>query len=159
MKKLIHFVLLFLFIGEWAYSQCISNNEFDTYTAQNSGFIEEVSNIFSLGDYMTIDGILANEYVFTANHSNSGVELNDYIVLTNSSNAVLQQGVSPLAHTFTAGQIPGGIIRLHIYLNATCSVSDINLNVTLLNATVEPTTCQLPQNPTVSYRSNTRIDF
>jgi hypothetical protein len=46
-----------------------------------------------------------------------------------------------------------------VYLDASCTTDDINLTVTMLNNTVAPTTCQMPENPRISYRSDTRIDF
>jgi len=156
MKNLISFLLLSLFFTGYIYSQCTSNSEYGLYETNNSGFIESVSTLVSPGKYMTISNILENEYTFTAIHS---VITDDYIVLTDSSDNILEQGVSPISYTFMPGDITGGIIRLHLFLDAACNTDDINLSVTILNETVAPTTCQLPENPGISYRSDTRIDF
>jgi len=145
----------FLFCGS-IFSQCISNSEYDSYTTINNGFIESISTFVSPDDYITVSNILENDYIFSASHSGS---VNDYIVLTDVSNNIIEQGVSPISYSFAPGDISGGLIRLHFFLDASCNVDDINLNVTMLNATVEPNTCQLPENPKVSYRSDTRIDF
>lgn len=156
-KYLIFLIILFSNI---TYGQdCTSNNEFGSYTADNSGFLEEVTTFFSPGDYHTVDNIIDNEYNFYGFHSALGEPVNDYIVLTNSSNTILHQGISPINYTFTNGELSDGTIRLHIFLDATCDTDDINITVELLNLTVEPSTCQLPENPRVSYRSDTRIDF
>ncbi|HZW63827.1 MAG TPA: MopE-related protein [Flavobacteriaceae bacterium] len=159
MKKITYLLFLSFFITQWTHSQCISNNQHNSYSAVNNGFLETMSTTFSPGSYMTIDNILENEYLFFASHTDLGNEVADYIFLTDSSNNLLDAGVSPLNYTFSPGELADGTIRLHIYLNEFCDVDDINLTVVLLNSTVEPSTCQLPQNPTVSYRSDVRIDF
>ena len=138
----------FLFCGS-IFSQCISNSEYDSYTTINNGFIESISTFVSPDDYITVSNILENDYIFSASHSGS---VNDYIVLTDVSNNIIEQGVSPISYSFAPGDISGGLIRLHFFLDASCNVDDINLNVTMHNATVEPNTCQLPENPKVRFR-------
>ena len=159
MKKITFFIIVLCFV-EFLYSQnCNSGTEYDTYAAQNNGFIENVSTVIKPGEYMTVTNIFENEYIFTATHSVLGVENNDYITITNTSNTILQEGFSspdtPLTYTFMSA----GTIRIHVHLNASCATDDLNITVTLLNNTIAPTTCQEPENPTVSYRSDTRIDF
>ena len=155
MKKTTTLLFAFLFSGS-IFSQCISILEYGSYASVNSGFIENVTSIVTVGEFITVTNILENDYIFTATHSGT---INDYIVLTDSSDNVLAQGVSPLSYTILSGDNTGGTIRLHLFLNASCVTDDFDLNVTLLNATVAPTTCQPPENPRVSYRSDTQIDF
>ena len=154
-----YFALLFILLVYYVGAQCTSNSEFDSYVSVNSGFLEEMTTTFTPGDYQTISNILANDYVFSANHTNLGAPVDDYIVLTNSSNAVLTEGYSPQPYSFSSGELADGIVRMHVFLDEFCDTDDFNFTLTLLNSTLEPTTCQLPENPGVSYRSNTRIDF
>ena len=156
MKKITLFIIALCFV-DFLYSQdCNNGTEHDTsYAAQNNGFIENVSTFIKPGEYMTVTGILENEYIFTASHTESMVFYNDYITITDTSNNILQQSLSPLTYTF----ISAGTIRMHLYLDDNCTTQDLQLTVTLLNNTVAQTTCQEPENPTVSYRSDTRIDF
>jgi hypothetical protein len=158
MKKITTLLFAFLF-SSYLFSQCISNSEYGSYAAVNNGFIENVSSIVTVGQFITVTNILENDYVFTATHSGT---INDYIVLTDADDNVLAEGVSSspaLSYTILPGDITGGTIRLHLFLDEYCNTDDFNLNVTLLNATVAPTTCQLIENPRVSYRSDERIDF
>ncbi|MCK5402363.1 MAG: hypothetical protein KAJ28_12075, partial [Flavobacteriaceae bacterium] len=138
---------------------CTISTEYSTFAAVNSGFIENVSTVIGPGQYMTVTNILEDEYIFTSTHSIVGVENNDYITVTDSLNSILSQGFSPLTYTFMPGDITGGTIRLHLYIDDICTIQELNLTVTLLNNTVAPTTCQLIENPRVSFRSDTRIDF
>ena len=158
MKKNILLILFVLFVTS-SYSQgCPSNSEYATYMVLNNGFIEDVepSETVGPGYYITLNNILANNYTFTVNHTESGVGVvNDYITITDNSNGFLAEGISSLNHTFASG----GTYRIHISDNNLCETSDLNVTVTLLNETVAPTTCQMPENPRVSYRSDTRIDF
>jgi len=155
MKKNTLLLFAFCFVS-FSYSQdCTSNSQYATYAALNNGFIENVSTTVGPGDYITISDIVTDEYIFTSTHSILGVEYDDYITITNGSNTILSQGESPLTYTFASG----GTYRVHLYLNASCDTEDLNLNLTLLNATIAPTTCQLIENPRVSYRSNTRMDL
>ncbi|MEQ3796459.1 MopE-related protein [Flavobacteriaceae bacterium MJ-SS4] len=135
---------------------CTSNNDSSySYMAMNNGFIEEASQFVQPGEYMTLTNILANDYTFTANHTVALVVQNDYITISNTSNTILAQGESPLSYTFATP----GTYRIHVSLNDLCETDTFNVTVSLLNETIAPTTCQMPENPTVSYRSDTRIDF
>jgi len=159
MKK-ITFLLLILCFAEVSFSQnCKSNKEYGTYPAQNSGFVESVSTTAPPGQYMTVTGILEDQYTFTATHSVVGVGYDDYITITDSSNNILAQDYSPLTYTVMPGDISGGTLRLHLYLDDSCNTDDLNITVTLLNETEALTTCQEIENPRVSYRSDTRIDI
>ena len=157
MKRIIILLFAFLF-SSYLFSQCISNSPYGSYATVNSGFIENITSLVTPGDYITVTNILENDYIFTATYSG---DVNAYIVLTDSDDNIL--AVTPedssLSYTILPGDITGGTIRLHLFLDAFCDTEDFNLDVTLLNATVAPTTCQLPKNPRISYRSDTQIDF
>ncbi|MEQ3796460.1 hypothetical protein AAFP94_14825, partial [Flavobacteriaceae bacterium MJ-SS4] len=156
MKNSVSLVFALLISALVSSQDCTTNkNSGYSYAALNNGFIEGASSFVEPGEYMIVSNILTNDYVFTANHSVSMVEQNDYITISDTSNNILAQGVSPLSHTFSSA----GTIRIHVSLNASCDTEVLNVSIALLNATVAPTTCQLPENPRVIYRSDARIDF
>ena len=75
------------------YSQgCNSNTEYSTYDSTNTGFVERVSTTVSPGEYITVTGILENQYTFTASHTSAatGIFYNDYITIRNTDNVVLR---------------------------------------------------------------------
>ncbi|WP_242095158.1 MopE-related protein [Aestuariivivens sediminicola] len=161
MKK-IYFTVLILILALNAFAQdCTGGSKYnDTdITASNSGVVETLDTTVGHGYYLEVSGILAEQYQFTASHTNIGTPVNDYITLTDENGNVLKSGTSPINFTFTLGDIPNGIIRLYYYKDATCAIDDINLKATLLNLTASSTTCQKPESPRISYLSNSRIDF
>jgi hypothetical protein len=156
MKK-ITLLVLTLYFSFYTYSQCNGSDSGYSYNALNNGFIEEVYKTVFIqsGEFYTVTNILANTYTFSSVLTGN----NDYITIRNSSGGIIHQGSSPLPYTFSTGELTDGVIQVHINFDSICSSDTANHTVTLLNKTIEPTTCQEIENPLISYRSNTRVDL
>ncbi|WP_242087506.1 MopE-related protein [Aestuariivivens sediminis] len=160
--KHIYIVALLLFVALTSSAQdCTSGTKYNEnpLVASNSGIVESLDTTVGHGLYLEVSEILAEEYQFTASHTNFGTPVNDYITITDAFGAPLKSGTSPINYTFTAGEIPNGIIQLHYFKDASCAIDDINLTATLLNLTASTTTCQKPESPRIDYLSDSRIDF
>ncbi|WP_255745081.1 MopE-related protein, partial [Aestuariivivens marinum] len=151
MKKIT--CLLLILISVWSNAQdCNSVTSNGSYAAQNTGDVEQVTGSIYAGEYQTVTNILAEQYTFTSSYQGS----TDYITIRDDDGStVLAQGDTPLTYTFLSGDIPLGEIRIVIHLSDSCDDDSNTHTVTLQKVP----TCYKPENPLVSYLSNTRLDF
>ncbi|WP_242158966.1 MopE-related protein [Aestuariivivens sediminis] len=161
MKHIYTFAILFFVALTSSAQDCTSGTKYNEndLVASNSGIVEILDITVGHDAYLEVSGILAEEYQFTASHTNLGTPVNDFITITDAFGAPLKSGTSPINYTFTVGEIPNGIVQLHYFKDASCAIDDINLTATLLNLTASTTTCQTPESPRIDYLSDSRIDF
>ncbi|WP_370476086.1 MopE-related protein [Tamlana flava] len=153
MKK-IYLLTLIFFLANNIYAQNCNSNTTNvaSYTAKNTEDLELVTNFIYAGEYVTVTNILEEKYTFTSTYLGS----NDFITIRNASGSeVLAESVSPLTYTFQSADIPTGEIRVIIHLSDSCDGDD---NTHTVNLQKVPT-CYKPEDPRVSYLSNTRLDF
>lgn len=157
MKKITLFILLFnLFY--FAYSQCPSNSTENSYSpkdASNDGFEQLLSSTVETFEFFTVNNLtIGHNYQFKSSRSGS----DDYITITDGSNVVKANGISPLI----INNIQLSSVRIHIRADAACNTDTYIHDVTLVDLTVAPTTCQKPTvdpKTTLTYRSNQRMDI
>ena len=155
MKKITFLLFIFL-LTDFTFSQCVNNSEnpITPTTSTNDGFVQAITTTTVAGEFATIDGLLVgDDYEFTSKLISSSA--NDYITITDELDVEIAKGVSPLIINSIAVEI----VRMHISLDATCITDDANHATTIQNLTAAPTACYMPENPHISYLSNSRIDF
>jgi hypothetical protein len=105
-------------------------------------------------EYVTVTNIIpGDQYVFTNTHDDSGTKVHEYITIRNSSNGLIVSGMSPL----TTSAISVSTIRIHISVDAACNDDAYFHAVTGVN--LSKVTCNMPESPGISYKSDSRIDF
>ena len=154
MKK-ITLIILLSFVSYFTYSQCPPNSsENASVVSTNDGFVQILASDVETFEFVTVTNLsIGDNYLFTSSRSGN----DDYITITNTSNAVIASGVSPLQ----INNISINSIRIHIRVDATCITDLFFHTLTLLDLTLEPTTCQKPELNSlgISYKSDTRIDI
>jgi hypothetical protein len=153
MKKII-LVLSFCLFTFFSFSQCINGTENSSVAAINDGYVQNLSTNVETFEYVTVTNIIpGDQYVFTNFHTDNGTIVHEYITIRNSSNVLIVSGNSPL--TTSAISVP--TIRLHISVDAACN-DDLFFH-TVTNVNLSKVTCNKPESPGISYKSNNRIDF
>ena len=152
MKKITLLLIVFL-ITNFTFSQCINSNAnpITATASDNSGEIQEIATNIETDQFSTINNIISgNDYTFTNAHSDG---THEYITITDESNNLIVEGISPL----TTNLITVAIIRMHISVDAAC-IEDLFFHITTIQ-NLTSATCNKPTIETLIYRSDTRMDF
>ncbi|MGM5471046.1 MopE-related protein [Flavobacteriaceae bacterium LMO-SS05] len=155
MKKITLLILIF-FISFASFSECLNGTEnLPAVSSANDGFVQTLKTDVETFEYVTVTSlIIGHNYRFTSTRTGN----DDYITVTNTSNTVIAQGISPLQ----INNISVSSIRVHIRVDAACTTDSYFHTITLVDLTIAPATCQKPTvnpNTTLTYKSNTRMDI
>ncbi|TBV26941.1 hypothetical protein DMZ43_07720 [Meridianimaribacter sp. CL38] len=121
MKKITLLAFCLFLTNIYVQAQCNFTSQFpaETYSALNSGSIEQISSCSSFGEFSVVDNLnIGDEYQFDGDGG--------YITITDAADGttVLSHGASPLSWVSTAVEV-----EVHWAENAVCDI-DFNCHVT-----------------------------
>jgi len=152
MKRIILLLLFLMGSKSSTYAQCIQTQPYptDVIASNNSGDPQEINSCVYTGNYSTLSNILPGlDYTFTVQWN--GEAASKYLTITDASNNVIAQGMTPLV----ASDISSSIIRLHYSEDDSCATEPLCL-ATYIKVTLS---CQFPSGISISNVTATNASF
>ncbi|WP_338378480.1 fibronectin type III domain-containing protein [uncultured Flavobacterium sp.] len=156
-KQMKFFLILF---GYFATSllttnaQCIRTTAFGTVTSNNSGLQQGITTCaYSTVEYSTVNGLIVGEdYMFSAQVGSTYFSGNHiYVTLTDTSNNVIQHGLSP--QTITNVSVTS--VRIHLSDDSSCAGTATCHNTSVMFLP----SCPIPSGLTASNLTTTSADI